>query len=102
MRRGVNALREEANNLRKEINFLNLDINELQSEIGYMEKSNAKLKSITHVQDKNVDSLVELVHENQKILNEMRVRCVNFLLCIIKPTHLFLMISISLCSYPFL
>jgi predicted nucleic acid-binding Zn-ribbon protein len=73
MRRRVNALRKEANNLQREVNFLNMEIHELQTEIEGMEERNAKLQDITHVQDKNMESLVKLVIENQDILDEMRV-----------------------------
>ena len=48
-------------------------MSELQAEIDSVEESNKKLKGITKVQDKNVESLVDLVKENQGILDEMRV-----------------------------
>jgi hypothetical protein len=50
-----------------------MEIHELQTEIEGMEERNAKLQDITHVQDKNMESLVKLVIENQDILDEMRV-----------------------------
>lgn len=65
-------IREETGYLKIEVDFLEMTVNELQEEANTLKGLESRLQTIAEEQGTNVDSLVELVNENQSILGQMK------------------------------
>jgi len=67
-----NRLREAANNLESEIDVLSDEIDTLEPEVSRVKDIEADLRAIAEEQKFNVDKLVDLVKENERILEQMK------------------------------
>lgn len=73
IRRRVNELRESAKYFKRGVEFLSEERSELELEVKSLQEGNATMEEIVRVEmGGNVDEMLRLVHENQKILREMK------------------------------
>ena len=71
----MNELREEAGKLQREIDFLVMEEEDLRMEVEALRQDHERLERLVREKNAgNVDDLLALVHENQLILRQMKVR----------------------------
>ena len=71
----MNELREEAGKLQREIDFLIMEEEDLRMEVEALQRDHERLERLVREKNAgNVDDLLALVHENQLILRQMKVR----------------------------
>lgn len=71
LRRVQNQLRKEVNRLSLENDKLTQNIDELEPQVEKLKRCQTEMEIIAQQQGSNVDSLVSLVNENQKLLDAM-------------------------------
>lgn len=75
MRKRVNEFRQLTKTFQEEVEILILEEESLRDELEVLKHDNKRLEQLVKIENGgNVSEVVELVHENQRILRQMRVR----------------------------
>ncbi len=72
LRESISNIREEVTLLETEVDFLEQTVDDLEAEAGVLTEVELGLQEIARMQNENVNEIIRLVNENEKILNTMK------------------------------